>query len=792
MESLLGGHVRLYHNSVWLNDVSTNASNRSAGLYVRDSTVSLDMRNNVVVNASNVNIGSLAAAFVNYHHLDNILPTCNHNLWYAGVPDAKHLIYWAIQPAFTATTLSQYKALSIVNPAEGESVSALPDFIPSLTGDVRPNPLTPGLIEGRGQAIAEVGFDFDNEVRNTLTPDLGADEGIFSPSISADCVALNWPANLLTGICPFEIVTLTWTEPISGRTPTGGYDVYFGTSPNPPLHTNTTNLSYTIPALGADSTYYWKIIAKYANEDAVGCETRSFSTSNTGITSVVNATRCGPGMLNLSVNGGGTIQWYSTAIATTPFTTGSDYTTTLSNTTNYYVSSVNGYQVQAQNVGKINLGTSSSTSSSSTEHLLFNVLRALVLDSVVVYPSSAGNVVLQLTNSAGTVLQTATKAVTLAQIGQAVAVFVNWPIEAGNGYRIYKPASSVNLLRNTTGAAYPYTIPSLISITGSSAGASFYSWAYNWTLRGACESPRQLITATITNNSAASSTINTCNAYTWPINGATYTSSGVYVHTTIPASGCIHTDSLILTVGVSGNNPPQTVTACGSYTWPLNGNSYTSSGIYTATFTNVNGCDSSWQLNLTINTCISNVQVKVFVEGYYAGNGLMQPVLMNQGIGSDPNITDFVTLEFRNPVDYSLAALTNAIVQTNGNVSASLALAPGAYYIVVKHRHSIETWSALPVNIGAVAVMYDFTQSASMAYGNNQVEVEPGIWACYAGDINGDGNIDIVDLAGYELDVANILFGYFASDLNGDGNVDLLDGPILETNLSNYIYKIVP
>src|SRR3989338_2544999 len=48
------------------------------------------------------------------------------------------------------------------------------------------------------------------------------------------------------------------------------------------------------------------------------------------------------------------------------------------------------------------------------------------------------------------------------------------------------------------------------------------------------------------------------------------------------------------------NNDSSTITACGSYNWPVNNQTYTSSGIYTDTLTNNFGCDSILTLNLTI------------------------------------------------------------------------------------------------------------------------------------------------------------------------------------------------
>ena len=64
--------------------------------------------------------------------------------------------------------------------------------------------------------------------------------------------------------------------------------------------------------------------------------------------------------------------------------------------------------------------------------------------------------------------------------------------------------------------------------------------------------------------------------------------------------------TLNLTINNS-NSGSETITECNSYTWPANGNTYTASGTYNATLTNVAGCDSVATLNLTINTIDNSV-----------------------------------------------------------------------------------------------------------------------------------------------------------------------------------------
>ena len=78
------------------------------------------------------------------------------------------------------------------------------------------------------------------------------------------------------------------------------------------------------------------------------------------------------------------------------------------------------------------------------------------------------------------------------------------------------------------------------------------------------------------------------------------------------------------------------------------------------------------------------------------------------------------------------------------------------------------------------------------AYADNQVEVEPGVFAIYSGDINQDGFIDPFDYSILQSDVLSFAFGYVASDLNGDGFVDPYDYAIYQQNSLNFVSSIHP
>lgn len=196
---------------------------------------------------------------------------------------------------------------------------------------------------------------------------------------------------------------------------------------------------------------------------------------------------------------------------------------------------------------------------------------------------------------------------------------------------------------------------------------------------------------------------------------------------------------------------------------------------------------------MTVN-CDLRLDLRLLLEGYYTGNYQMAPVLLNQGVaGANANQTDQITVELRDPTTYTILGNTDVIATKDGYATCFFQNLPSnsSYYIVVKHRNTIETWSAQPVSL-SIITPYDFTTASSQAYGNNMKEIEPGIWAFYTGDINQDSFIDNSDYSLWETDANNFASGYYSSDLNGDGNVDNGDYTFWEENANNFIYSIHP
>jgi hypothetical protein len=67
----------------------------------------------------------------------------------------------------------------------------------------------------------------------------------------------------------------------------------------------------------------------------------------------------------------------------------------------------------------------------------------------------------------------------------------------------------------------------------------------------------------------------------------------------------------------------------------------------------------------------------------------------------------------------------NINTATNGYIDLTLPtqVYNHSFYIVVKHRNSLETWSTYPVNFKSTIIYYDFTTSLTKAYGNNLADL---------------------------------------------------------------------
>lgn len=149
----------------------------------------------------------------------------------------------------------------------------------------------------------------------------------------------------------------------------------------------------------------------------------------------------------------------------------------------------------------------------------------------------------------------------------------------------------------------------------STATASvFGTYVYRWTIANGCATTQSDdVTVTFSNPGTNTTTITACDSYTWPVNNVTYTTSG----TRTVANGCA-TEILDLTI-VPSTVALDTVAACDSFTWTAgNGSTYSESGNYN----HITGCHTQ-TLALTITPATSHNTVISACDGYTwtAGSG---------------------------------------------------------------------------------------------------------------------------------------------------------------------------
>ena len=184
-----------------------------------------------------------------------------------------------------------------------------------------------------------------------------------------------------------------------------------------------------------------------------------------------------------------------------------------------------------------------------------------------------------------------------------------------------------------------------------------------------------------------------------------------------------------------------------------------------------------WSLVWNFTTLQSlSANLKLYLEGFWNGT---------------THIADTIRVYLASSTSpYTLKDSSTVVLSSTGISNPSFTkTASGNYYIVVKHRNHLETWSRLAQSFtSGTSVIYDFTTAANKAYGNNMKQVG-NTWVFFGGDPNQDGSIDAMDIS---IFIAQ--FGYTGSylscDFNGDGSVDAMDVQIIASNFG--LTKAVP
>jgi hypothetical protein len=234
----------------------------------------------------------------------------------------------------------------------------------------------------------------------------------------------------------------------------------------------------------------------------------------------------------------------------------------------------------------------------------------------------------------------------------------------------------------------------------------------------------------------------------------------------------ISTDTLFTTplwdtAGISGLTvtvPTGKLTYGVKYYWRVNASNASGTSSYSA----------RWSFTTVTRPALS---IKVFLEGFY------KPTT-----GTQVNDTIKVYLA-DSTQSYAMVDSATIVLNDTGKATVSMnRITGGKYFIVIKHRNHLETWSKYAVNFTlGNSTVYDFTTAATQAYGNNMKQVG-SVWVLFGGDANHDGDISALDIPIFTSQFGTQ--GYLAADFNGDGDVNGLDAAILVANFG--LSRIIP
>jgi len=199
-------------------------------------------------------------------------------------------------------------------------------------------------------------------------------------------------------------------------------------------------------------------------------------------------------------------------------------------------------------------------------------------------------------------------------------------------------------------------------------------------------------------------------------------------------------------------------------------------------------------------SCNAKLDITAFIEGYYNPSSnppAMVPAYHNNdlfatgGTASLSTDVDSINVELYAPSDlYTPAYTQTKMLSTNGLLSCSFpdSAVGESYYIVLKSKNTLETWSANPV-LMTEATSYNFSNSMAKAYTDNSSDpmatLTTGLYGIYTADLNQDDFIDAFDYPIFTSDQilsSGLSIFFLPGDMNGDGFVDAFDYPVFSGN----------
>lgn len=405
---------------------------------------------------------------------------------------------------------------------------------------------------------------------------------------------------------------------------------------------------------------------------------------NVGLASpqVTSGYHCGPGTIDLSATGTGTLSWYSDATGTNLIGSGATFTTpSISNSATFYVQAVAANPVKYAGRPD-NSGSGGYFGNATNQHfLIFDSYVPFKLLSVKVYAGSAGSRTILLRDANSNIIQQTSVNIS---VGES-RVTLNFDVPVGANLQLVGGGSPDLFRNNNNTATYPYTLAGVLSITESSASLPQYNtpgnyyYFYDWEVKEYdCESPLVPVQANIYGVPAAAFTnaVNgtVVNFSSTPVQGASYLwnfGDGSSSTQSNPAHTYATVGSFTVTLTVSNpcgtDSVSQTVvtTAAAPFTDFSADNLQVYEGDYVHFFDMSANAPTSWYWMFEGGAPSSSTDQNPTVQYNTAGSYYVTLVATNTYGANPMNKTNYITVLPSTGVDVAENAISNLAVYPN-------------------------------------------------------------------------------------------------------------------------------
>ncbi len=222
----------------------------------------------------------------------------------------------------------------------------------------------------------------------------------------------------------------------------------------------------------ADGTYSVSLTVTNSQGSNTITKTNVVTVTKLSSPSVVGDTVCVGAQAGIKVNVASTGVWYRDTTASSIFTGDSLSIFGLRSDTVLYVKEVSDNPTFSG--GPLN-NIGSGSYSSSNDYMTFDVHKPILLRTMILFSNKAATRRMDIWNNQGELVVSKDIYVPSSPL----RVNINIELQPDSNYRVSFSDRDISLYRNSTGAAYPYTISNLVTIKGSNNGNS-YPYFYRW------------------------------------------------------------------------------------------------------------------------------------------------------------------------------------------------------------------------------------------------------------------------------------------------------------------------